>query len=83
MERLYRHLEKPEVSVRNLDGFGGKFVFTNELECAQLNSNHARKNGSGVGEQSAGPAASFVIVNLFFFRFVFKTRKENRFHLDV
>mgnify|MGYP003331768751 CR=1 FL=1 len=44
VERIYGHLEKPDVFARNLDGpSGGKFVFADELECTLLNSNRARK----------------------------------------
>ena len=43
VKRLYRHLEKPKVFVRELDGSSGKFVFTDELERLQLNSKRVPK----------------------------------------
>ena len=44
VEIIYRHLTKPHMYVRDLDGSSGKYLFTDELECTLLNSKRARKN---------------------------------------
>ena len=41
---LNRYCTKPEVYVQNLDGSGGRDLFTDELESTLLNSKRARKN---------------------------------------